>query len=114
MEYVLDGVQVEPGSLLVSQRLKVFEIFGLTNFAFVAQDGPRLPVGGAGVCWVPATSGQVPPSSIQAGQDNGEPLYVARAQHEGALIPGKLVSSHGCAYIAWGGAEHPKKEYEVS
>lgn len=69
--------------------------------------------GGAGV-WVDMTSGQVPPGAVIGGQDcSGEPLYVARAQHRGALIPGKLVSSHGCAYIAWGGEEHGKPEYQV-
>lgn len=69
--------------------------------------------GGAGV-WVDMTSGQVPPGAVIGGQDcSGEPLYVARAQHQGALIPGKLVSSHGCAYIAWGGQEHGKPEYQV-
>lgn len=64
---------------------------------------------------------------------DGEQLYIARARHESALIPGKvhyqlfmssygaqydafffqLVPSHGVAYISWGGAEHPCTEYEV-
>ncbi|CAH2102819.1 unnamed protein product [Euphydryas editha] len=70
-------------------------------------------VGGAGV-WVDMTSGQVPPGAVVGGQDcSGEPLYVARAQHQGALIPGKLVASHGCAYIPWGGQEHGKPQYQV-
>ncbi|XP_046959401.1 uncharacterized protein LOC124529628 isoform X1 [Vanessa cardui] len=70
-------------------------------------------VGGNGV-WVDVTSGQVPPGAVVGGQDcSGEPLYVARAQHQGAMIPGKLVSSHGCAYIPWGGEEHGKTEYQV-
>lgn len=43
----------------------------------------------------------------------GEILYVARARHEGALIPGKLVPSHGVTYIPWGGGEHAHSEYEV-
>ncbi|CAG9132283.1 unnamed protein product [Plutella xylostella] len=54
------------------------------------------------------------PGAVVGGQDcSGEPLYVARAPHEGAIIPGKLVGSHGCAYIPWGGAEHGKSEYQV-
>ncbi|XP_047533078.1 C3 and PZP-like alpha-2-macroglobulin domain-containing protein 8 isoform X2 [Vanessa atalanta] len=70
-------------------------------------------VGGNGV-WVDVTSGQVPPGAVVGGQDcSGEPLYVARAQHQGAMIPGKLVASHGCAYIPWGGEEHGKSEYQV-
>ncbi|XP_041975354.1 uncharacterized protein LOC121730395 isoform X2 [Aricia agestis] len=77
---------------------------------------PGYPSVGAvgGSLWVDATSGQVPPGAVAAGQDcSGEPLYVARAQHEGALLPGKLASSHGCAYIPWGGTEHGKNGYQV-
>ncbi|XP_050295291.1 uncharacterized protein LOC126735359 isoform X2 [Anthonomus grandis grandis] len=66
-----------------------------------------------GQCWVPASSGQVPPSAFAGGEDNGEPLYVIRANFNGGLIPGKLVPSHGQAYVAWGGAENPVQEYEV-
>lgn len=40
-------------------------------------------------------------------------MFVSRAQHEGALIPGKALKSHGVAYIAYGGGEHPKEDYEV-
>lgn len=28
-------------------------------------------------------------------------------------MPGKLVQSHGVAYVAFGGGEHPHTEYEV-
>ncbi|XP_050671047.1 uncharacterized protein LOC126969565 isoform X2 [Leptidea sinapis] len=75
---------------------------------------PPMGGGGAGV-WVTASSGQVPPGAVVGGNDcSGEPLYVARAQHESnAIIPGKLVASHGCAYIPWGGQEHGKAEYQV-
>jgi len=66
---------------------------------------------GAGV-WVPARGGQVPPEAVEGGFD-GEQLYIARAHHEGALIPGKLLPSHNVVYIPWGGAEHAKDEYEV-
>lgn len=67
---------------------------------------------GSPPCWVPSSGGQVPSDAIEGGID-GEPIFVARAQHEGALIPGKLVPSHACAYIPWGGGEHPHAEYEV-
>ena len=64
--------------------------------------------------WVDASAGQIPPGAVVGGQDcSGEPLYVARAQHEGALIPGKLCASHGCAYVPWGGLEHGKPQYQV-
>lgn len=67
---------------------------------------------GGAPCWIPATNGQVPPGAVQGGQDNGV-LYVARARHEGDLIPGKLVPSHNVAYIPFAGAEHGKTQYEV-
>ncbi|CAD7078763.1 unnamed protein product [Hermetia illucens] len=70
------------------------------------------PTGSGPGCWVPASGGQVPPEAVPGGMD-GEQLYIARARHESALIPGKLVPSHGVAYISWGGAEHPCTEYEV-
>lgn len=43
----------------------------------------------------------------------GEPQFVARARHEGDLIPGKLIPSHKVAYVAYGGGEHPHSDYEV-
>ncbi|XP_013188721.2 uncharacterized protein LOC106133515 isoform X1 [Amyelois transitella] len=74
---------------------------------------PGAGAGGAGV-WADASGGQVPPGAVVGGQDaSGEPLYVARAVHEGATVPGKLVASHGCAYVPWGGQEHGKPEYQV-
>lgn len=64
--------------------------------------------------WVPGVAGQIPENAFEGGQDlNGETLYIARARHEDALIPGKLVPSHNVTYVPWGGAEHPKDEYEV-
>lgn len=70
---------------------------------------------GAGApVWVDASGGQVPPGAVQGGQDvSGEPLFVIRASHEGGMIPGKLVPSHGCAYIPWGGKENAKPQYQV-
>lgn len=80
--------------------------------------GQQLPTAAAGSafggspCWVAAVDGEVPPEAVVGGQD-GEAQYVVRARHEGALLPGKLVVSHGVAYVPWGGAEHPHNEYEV-
>ncbi|XP_055714142.1 uncharacterized protein LOC129808322 isoform X2 [Phlebotomus papatasi] len=64
--------------------------------------------------WLPASEGQVPPGAVVGGHEvGGEKLYVARARHGGALIPGKLVPSHRCCYVPWGGREHSVKHYEV-
>lgn len=65
------------------------------------------------VCWVAAGNGQVPPRSFAGGEDNGEPLYVIRAQFNGGIIPGKLVPSHGTCYVPWGGQENAVPQYEV-
>lgn len=65
--------------------------------------------------WVPSSNGSLPPNAVVGGNDvNGEPIYISRARHEGALLPGKLVPSHGVAYVAWGGRENPKDQYEVN
>lgn len=40
-------------------------------------------------------------------------MFVARARHEGDLIPGKLVPSHAVAYVSYGGTEHGHADYEV-
>lgn len=65
------------------------------------------------VCWVPSGNGQVPPRAFAGGEDNGEPMYVARARFNGGLIPGKLIASHGTCYVPWGGQENGVREYEV-
>jgi hypothetical protein len=66
-----------------------------------------------GTSWVAQTAGAYPEGALIAGNDNGNDLYVARAEHEGAVVPGKLLPAHNVAYIAWGEAEHAKEGYEV-
>lgn len=75
--------------------------------------GFSAPTGSGPGCWVPAADGAVPPGAIEGGFDGSDQLYIARAVHEGALIPGKLHPSHGVCYVAWGGGEHGHNEYEV-
>ncbi|KAJ8735379.1 hypothetical protein PYW07_006999 [Mythimna separata] len=78
-----------------------------------AFNAPSQGLAGIGT-WVDASGGDVPPDAVVGGQDcNGEPVYVARAQHEGALLPGKLCASDGCAFVPWGGEEHEKPTYQV-
>lgn len=62
--------------------------------------------------WVDAANGVVPAGAIEGGSDD-EPLFVGRARHEGALIPGKVKPSHSVCYVPWGGGEHGKPEYQV-
>lgn len=75
-------------------------------------ESPHENVTGSAV-WIAVSSGELPEGAHQGGNDNGEPLYVARAHHEGALIPGKFAKSHGVCYVAWGGGEHGKDTYEI-
>ncbi|XP_011136164.1 uncharacterized protein LOC105181234 isoform X2 [Harpegnathos saltator] len=63
-------------------------------------------------CWCDASGGMVPPGAVEGGND-GETLFVGRARHEGALIPGKVKPSHCVCYVAWGGSEHGKTDYQV-
>lgn len=54
----------------------------------------------------------VPFRAVVAGRDvDGSTLYVGRAHHEGELMPAKV--THNRAYVAHGGREHTKYEYEV-
>lgn len=65
-------------------------------------------------CWCEATGGVIPPGAVEGGKDiNGETLYVGRAYHEGALIPGKVNLRDSVCYVAWGGDEHRKTDYQV-
>ena len=62
--------------------------------------------------FVHASNGQLPPNAYIGCHDNG-PQYIAWSYHEGSLVLGKFVPHHGVAYVAWGGKEHAKTQYEV-
>lgn len=65
-------------------------------------------------CWCEASGGIIPPSAVQGGKDiDGNDLYVGRAYHEGALLPGKVKLGDTICYVAWGGEEHLKNDYQV-
>jgi len=64
--------------------------------------------------WIQCSNGAFPEGAIEGGQDDdGEPLLVCRAYHEGGNIPGKFIKSTGKASIPWGCAAHDKTEYEI-
>ncbi|GJQ79411.1 hypothetical protein Trydic_g16270 [Trypoxylus dichotomus] len=64
-------------------------------------------------CWVFASNGDVPPDAFVGGEDNGETVFIARGSFSNSQVPGKLLPSHGCCYVPWGGKENPLAEYEV-
>jgi len=65
--------------------------------------------------WVSSSSyGGVPPEAVLAGHDSdGDPIFAGRAPHAGDLLPAKIVPNKHKAYVAWGGEEHEKHEYEI-
>jgi len=65
--------------------------------------------------WTRAGGGWVPPNeAVEGGYDvGGERIYVGRALQDGDCIPGKVVPSHGCCYVAYGGREHSHSDYQV-
>lgn len=53
-------------------------------------------------------------TSVLAGEsEDGEPLFVGRASHEGTVTVGKIQPSHGVCYISYAGQELGFADYEV-
>jgi hypothetical protein len=64
--------------------------------------------------WVPAGGGQVPAWAVVCGrEENGDPIFVARAFHDDSLIPGKLRFAFGGASVGYEGREHCVDNYDV-
>lgn len=59
--------------------------------------------------WKNATRGY--DSALRAGWEHGHNLYLCRAQHEGALFPGKVVN--GTCHINYGDGEISAKRFEL-
>ncbi|XP_075530334.1 natterin-3-like [Dermacentor variabilis] len=66
------------------------------------------------VCqWVLCYGSHIPPNAVPGGEDGGETSFIGRAEHENDVIPGKVLASHSCCYVAYYGAEHKYREYQV-
>ncbi|CAG0886305.1 unnamed protein product [Darwinula stevensoni] len=64
--------------------------------------------------WVESSHGHYPDGAVEGGMtSSGEKLYVARAEHNGDVLPGKLHPSHSVCYVAHNGKEHGKNIYQV-
>ena len=62
--------------------------------------------------WVSARTGSpLPPRAAVAGEENGTPVYVCRAEYGGGVHPGKVVD--GYCYIGFAGKEIQLREYQV-
>lgn len=57
---------------------------------------------------------KIPDGALVCGrEENGDPLFVARANLNGGLHPGKIRFAFGAAFIGFGGKEVPVNNYEV-
>lgn len=64
--------------------------------------------------WVSSSGCNIVPGTVHAGSDaDGDAIYVGRAYHDGDLLPAKVIPSKGCAYVAYGGQEHVKHDFEL-
>ncbi|KAH8272559.1 hypothetical protein KR026_006266, partial [Drosophila bipectinata] len=58
--------------------------------------------------------GGLPGGAVLGGHDSDQdPIFVGRAYHNGELLPAKVVPNKQQAYVAWGGQEISKHDYEV-
>uniref|UniRef100_A0A1I8NZK1 Farnesoic acid O-methyl transferase domain-containing protein n=1 Tax=Stomoxys calcitrans TaxID=35570 RepID=A0A1I8NZK1_STOCA len=63
--------------------------------------------------WIPF-NGRLPPNALLGGNTaNGEPLYISRVHHDGAITIGKFHPSHGNCYIPYGGKEIAFRDFEI-
>ncbi|XP_013112579.2 uncharacterized protein LOC106090808 [Stomoxys calcitrans] len=70
--------------------------------------------GAAEYKWVHASNGDLPENALATGHTSyGEPLYTARAEHNGNLLYGKLHRQYKMAYVPYGDEELCKSQYEV-
>lgn len=69
-----------------------------------------------GYHWTPSSAySSLPGDAVYVGRDVDQaPIYVGRAFHEGDFIPAKVIPAKNVAYIAYGGEEHAKYQYDVS
>ncbi|XP_073957886.1 uncharacterized protein isoform X2 [Choristoneura fumiferana] len=72
-------------------------------------------INGGDLRWVPLNAEidhRVPADALIGGFEK-EPLYIARAHHNGSLCPGKYVVSLRRAFLPWGRREHQKTRLEI-
>lgn len=65
----------------------------------------------AGLRWVWAKNGRIPPMSVKGGKENRGILYICRAHFRGGIHPGKVVNFK--CNIGWGGREYTISRFQV-
>lgn len=69
--------------------------------SWVVESPSASEAAGGAVFWVPVEEGNYPENALVGGNDaDGEPLYIGRSYHEGALLPGKVNKAHNTCYVA--------------
>ena len=64
--------------------------------------------------WISSSGSNIVPGTVHAGTDvDGDAIYVGRAYHDGDLLPAKVIPAKGQAYVAHGGQEHVKEDFEL-
>nr|XP_034838853.1 uncharacterized protein LOC117994982 [Maniola hyperantus] len=115
-----DGIPLISKRMLVQDiQYVTFTIFGdRGNIQWKIYLPPKLEkpvlknVAGGELKWEEAEqNGKLPDGALIGGYEN-EILYIIRAKHEGALVPGKYIPSHRLGYIAWYNMPE-KKKFEV-
>lgn len=76
-----------------------------------AMPPPAMPPPAMPLRWERASGGRIPAGAIAAGIENGKPLAICHADHQGGQHPGKVVAK--ACNISYGGAELTIGSYEV-
>lgn len=124
MNAILSGHEADGTSLYVCRAKleggvhpgKVRLAFGAANIPYGGLEKKANPyeVYCGGGKWVNASNGIIPDGAICSGHEkDGTPLFVARAEHNGGLHPGKIRHGFGAANIPYGGKEVKVTNYQV-
>jgi len=115
-----DGSPIYVGRAFHEGNLLPAKIIPLKNACYVSNNGAEIFIpnferlSGTGFTWVPKSHGAVPDDTVVSGSTaSGEPIYIARAHHEGSLTPGKVITSNACMFIPYGGKEEEIFWYEA-
>lgn len=69
---------------------------------------------GDGFTWHSMCDDRLPDAAVSCGYlADMEKCYIGRAMHEGCMLAGKILMSHRCLYVPFGGDEHRKETFEV-
>jgi hypothetical protein len=85
--------------------------FGYGGREVVVPAGNYQILTGRGFTWLRANNGFIPQNAVMGGHENGQPLFICRANYMGGEHPGKLVGQN-CNF-SYGGSELTRSNYEI-